>query len=118
MERPKIRQTFYKDKSRFSYVYLEKSEGLRAIKILKLLPQLTKWTPAETISKMIKSRLPATLWTLYKLAGAQRLDVELSDRTEVLAEKPILLLRKDKYNRNNNRKKGNRLRATVYVKNA
>ena len=69
---PKLRIVYHSDEfdEVLSYFHLEKSEGLRVIAILKLLPQLTEWMPAQEITKRIKAKLPATLQTLSKLAGA------------------------------------------------
>lgn len=116
MERPKLRIVYFENGGIKSYVHLEKSEGLRVIKILKLIPELTAWTPAGTISKMIKENLAATLWTLQKLAGAKKIDLKNKGTTETIAERPVLLLKKDQYNTNNNLKKTKYLRPTIYVK--
>lgn len=119
MAAPKLKLIFYEDKNIESYFYLEKTESLRVIKILKLLPELTEWTPASAISKNISAKLPATLWTLQKLAGAKRIEIRLPDNTnEIIAERPILLVRKEQYNTRNNLRKTRYLRSTVYVKRA
>ncbi|MEW6533985.1 MAG: hypothetical protein AB1454_00015 [Candidatus Auribacterota bacterium] len=115
----KLRIVFHSDKdgNALSYFYLEKTEGLRVIAILKILPKLKDWTPISKIAEMIDSKLPATLWTVQKLAGAERVDIKLDDgKVKVLAHKPILLVRKRKFNTRNNLKRQKYLRATVYVK--
>jgi len=117
MAAPKLKLIFYEDKNVESYFYLEKTESLRVIRILKLLPELTEWTPASKIAHQISAKLPATLWTLQKLAGAKRIEIKLPDNTqEIIAEHPILLIQKKQYNTRNNLKKHKYLRATVYIK--
>ena len=115
---PKLRLVFYEDKNGIqSYFYLEKTESLRVIKILKVLPTLCNWTPISKISKMIDSKTSATLWAIQKLAGALYLDIKLPDGIKVLAKRPILLIQKKQFNTRNNLKKQKYLRASVCVKN-
>ena len=117
MESPKLRLVFYEDKNGVqSYFYLEKSEGLRVIKLLKILPKLKEWTPISKIAKMIDSKTPATLWAVQKLAGALYLDIKLPNGRNVVAKRPILLIRKKQFNTRNNLRKQKYLRATVCVK--
>jgi hypothetical protein len=117
MESPKLRLVFYEDKKGVqSYFYLEKTEGLRVIKILKILPKLKEWTPISKIAKMVDSKTPATLWAVQKLAGALYLDIKMPDGRTVVAKRPILLIRKKQFNTRNNLKKQKYLRATVCVK--
>ncbi len=117
METPKLRLVFYEDdKGVQSYFHLEKSESLRVIKILKILPELKEWTPISKISKMIDSKTPATLWVVQKLAGALYMDVKLPDGRKVIARRPILLVQKKQFNTRNNLRKQKYLKATVYVK--
>lgn len=116
MAAPKLKIVFYENENVQSYFYLEKTESLRVIKILKLLPQLTEWTPASTISKKIGAKLPATLWTIQKLAGAQSIEINAGKETQTIAERPIILVQKKQYNTRNNLLKTKYLRATVYVK--
>jgi hypothetical protein len=117
MESPKLRLVFYEDGNGVqSYFHLEKSEGLRVIKILKILPKLKEWTPISKIAKMIDSKTPATLWAVQKLAGALYLDIKLPEGRNVVAKRPILLIRKKQFNTRNNLRKQKYLRATVCVK--
>jgi len=117
MAAPKLKIVFYENENIQSYFYLEKTESLRVIKILKILPQLTEWTPASTISKKIGAKLPSTLWTIQKLAGAQRIEIKLPDNSqEIIAERPIILVQKKQYNTRNNLLKTKYLRSTVYVR--
>ncbi|MBU2541710.1 MAG: hypothetical protein KJ593_07385 [Candidatus Omnitrophica bacterium] len=116
MAAPKLKIVFYENENVQSYFYLEKTESLRVIKILKILPQLTEWTPVSTISKKISAKLPATLWTIQKLAGAQRIEINTGKETQTIAERPIILVQKKQYNTLNNILKTKYLRATVYVK--
>ena len=115
----KLRIVFFEDKDgkALSYFYLEKTEGLRVIAILKILPKLKDWTPISKIAEMIDSKLPATLWTVQKLAGAEQIDLKLPDgKIKILACRPVLFVRKRRFNTRNNLKKQKYLRATVYVK--
>ncbi len=117
MEKPKLRIVFYEDKKGVqSYFYLERTEGLRVIKILKILPKLKEWTPISKIAKMINSKNPSTSSAILKLAGAQFLDVKLPAGRKVIARKPILLIQKKQFNTRNNFRKQKYLRPTVYVK--
>lgn len=117
MGTPKLRVVYYKDKDGIkSYFHLEKTEGLRVIEILKVLPELKEWTPISKISKMIGSKVPATLWVIQKLAGALFIDIKLNEERKVIAERPVLYVRKEQHNTRNNLKKYKYLRATVYVK--
>ena len=117
MAAEKLRIVFHEGKDGVkSYIHLEKSEGLRVIAILRILPKLDKWTPASKIAKMINAKLPATLSTLYKLAGAGKIDLKLSEGRKTIHKSPILHIRKEKFNRPNNIKKAGYLRSTVYVR--
>lgn len=119
METSKLRIIFYEDGNgnALSYFHLEKTEGLRVIEILKILPELKDWTPISKIAEMINSKLPATLWTIQKLAGAEKIDLTLPDgKIKTLARKPVLLVQKKKFNTRNNLKRQKYLRPTVYVK--
>jgi hypothetical protein len=119
MANPKLRIVFYEDDEgkALSYFHLEKSEALRVLSILKILPELKDWTPASTISKMIDSKLPATLWAIQKLAGALYIDIKLPDgKRKVIAKRPVLLVRKEQHNSRNNLRRQKYLRASVCVK--
>ena len=117
MEPPKLRLVFYEDKEGVqSYFYLERTESLRVIKILKILPTLVDWTPISKLAKMIESKTPATLWAVQKLAGGMYLDIKLEKGIKILAKKPILLIRKKQFYTRNNFKRQKYLRATVCVK--
>ena len=118
MAKPKIRVIFHEDKKGVvhSFTHLERKEGLRAIKILKLLPTLKRLTPSFEIAESIGENLAATLSTIYKLAGAKRLDILTSEGRQTLAEWPIIFIQKEEYSRRNNFKKQRHLCATSYVK--
>ncbi len=116
---PKLRLIFYENKKQvLSYFHIEKTESARVIKILKLLQtsELKKWTPISAISEKIDSKIPATLWTVQKLAGAKRIDVKMNDKRVTIAKSPVLLLRKEQHNTRNNLRKQKYLKPTVYVK--
>lgn len=118
MAAPKLRLVFYENEFGIqSYFYLEKTESLRVLAILKILPELKSWTPISKISKMIDSRTPATLWAVQKLAGAEKLDIKLPNgKRNTIAKKPILLIRKEQHNTRNNLRKQKYLRASVCVR--
>lgn len=113
---PKLRVVFYDDGEARSYVHLERSEAKRVLDILKLLPNLNDWTSAPRIAEAIDARIPAVLWTLRQLAGAERIDVKVDGKTEVLVRRPILLLRKEHSHPRSTKRKLGYLRATVFVK--
>jgi len=120
MGTPKLRMVFYEDKegNALSYLHLEKSEALRIIEILKILPKLKKWTPASKIAEMINAKVPAVLWTVQKLVGALYIDLKLPDgERKVIAKRPVLLVRKEQHNSRNNLRKQKYLRAGVFAKN-
>ena len=118
MGTPKLRIVFYEDEegTAQSYFHLEKTEALRVIEILKILPELDRWTPVSKISEMINAKLPATLWVIQKMAGALRIDVNTPEGIETLASRPVLLVRKKQFNTRNNLKKQKYLKPTVYIK--
>jgi len=117
MGTPKLRLVFYEDEKEKSYFYLERSEAQRVISILKILPQLEGWTPASKIASMINCKLPAVLWTIQKMAGAEKIDVKLPDgRIKVIAKKPVILVHKKQFNTRNNLRRQKYLRATVFVR--
>jgi hypothetical protein len=108
---------FYEDKKGVqNYFYIEKSESMRVIAILKILPKLKKWAPVSKIAEMIGAKLPATLWTVQKMAGALYIDLKLPDgKRKIVAKRPVLLLRKEQHNTRNNLRKQKYLRASVCV---
>jgi hypothetical protein len=116
MEKPKLRVVFFEDKKVLSYFFLERTESLRVIKILKILPKLKEWTPISKIARMINSKNPSTSSAIQKLAGAQYLDVMLPTGRKVIARRPILLVQKKQFNTRNNLIKQKYLRATVCVR--
>ena len=114
---PKLRIIYYeKDGSVLSYFFLEKTEALRVIAILKLLPTFTEWTPLSLISKKINASLLSTQSTILKLSGAQSIDIINNGERQVVAEHPILFIKKDRHNTRNNLKRYKFLRPTIYVK--
>lgn len=99
-----------------SYFYLEKSEALRAIEILKMLPNISGWTPLSDIAERLKVSVLSVQSTILKLSGALYVDILNNGELQTLAERPVLLVRKEKYNTRNNLKKYKYLRPAVYVK--
>ena len=119
MGTPKLRMVFYEDEegNALSYLHLEKSEAIRVIAILKILPNLKNWTPTSKIAEMIGAKVPAVLWTIQKLAGAFYIDLKLPDgERKTIAKRPVLLVRKEQHNSRNNLRKQKYLRASVCVK--
>jgi hypothetical protein len=117
MGTPKLRLVFYEDEKETSYFYLEKSEAQRVISILKILPEFKDWTPISKIAETIGSKLPATLWTIQKMAGAEKIDIKMPDGViKVIARKPVLLVHKKQFNTRNNLLRQKYLKATVMVK--
>lgn len=117
MGTPKLRLVFYEDKNGIqSYFYLEKTEAMRVIAMLKILPKLREWTSVSAISKMIDAKIPATLSTMYKLAGVLRIDLKLPEGRKIIAKQPVLHIRKEQFNTRNNIRKQKFLRPSVYVK--
>ena len=113
----KLRLVFQTNKGKAtSYMHLEKSEALRTIKILKILPTLKTWTPASKIARQINAKLPATLWTIQKLAGTKTIDIKENNTRKTIAKNPILHIKKEQHNNRNNLRKTKYLRATVYLK--
>lgn len=117
MDSPKLRLVYFENENGVqSYFHLERTEALRVIEILKLLPEFKEWTPVSTISKMINSKTPAVLWTVQKLAGALRIDLKHLGERKTIARRPVLFVRKEQHNTRNNLRKQKYLRPTVYVK--
>ena len=111
-EIPKLRIVFYEADGEISYFYLEKSEALRVIKILKILPEITEWTSLSRVASFIETDVLVTQWTLLKMAGAQYMDILKDGKREVLAKEPVLLIKKG-HIRPNPRCKY--LRPTIYI---
>ncbi len=118
METPKLRIVFHEHENKVqSYFHLEKTEAIRVIQILNILPGLKEWTPVSTVSEMINAKIPAVLWTVQKLAGALHIDIKLpSGNRKIIAKRPVLLIRKKQFNTRNNLRKQKYLRPTVYIK--
>ena len=93
-EIPKLRIVFYESNGEVSYFYLEKSEALRVIKILKILPEITEWTSLSRVASAIETDVLVTQWTLLKMAGAQYIDILKDGEREVLVKEPVLLIKK------------------------
>ena len=70
----------------------------------------------SAFAERIKAKLPATLWTIQKLAGALWIDIKVDGKRKVVTKRPILLVRKEQHNTRNNLKKQKYLRATVFIK--
>jgi len=117
MATPKIRVIYREDHKGVihSFTHLERRESLRTIKILKILSTLEKQMPSFEIAEKIGENLPATQITLYKLAGAQRLDIKTSEGIQVIAERPFINIKKEETSKRNNFKNQKHLCATMYV---
>jgi len=112
-EIPKMRVVFFEAHGELSYFYLEKSEALRVIKILKILPEITEWTSLSRVASAIETDVLVTQWTLSKLSGAKYIDILKDGERVVLAKEPVLLIKKG-HIRPNPRCKY--LRPTIYIK--
>lgn len=99
-----------------SFMRLERSEARRVAALLYILPHLTDWTPANALARQLRVKKPALLWTLRALASAQRLEKETRFGPEIIATRPIVLVRKGRHNMRKNITKANYLRAPVYIK--
>jgi len=112
-EIPKIRIVFYEANGEISYFYLEKSEALRVIKILKILPEITDWASLSRVASAIETSVLVAQWTLSKMAGAKYIDILRNGKREVLAREPVFLVKKG-HIRPNRRCKY--LRPAIYIK--
>jgi hypothetical protein len=115
LAQPKLRLLYFEDENNESYFYLEKSEGLRVIEILKLLPQLTEWTPIYEISAHLKVDSISLLRTVHKLVGVKKIDVMINGARKVIRRFPVLLIKKDETVEDS--KMQNFLRPVVYIRN-
>lgn len=117
MAAPKLRIVFYESENGgpVSYFYLERTEGVRVIAILRVLKEIESWTPVSSISEMIGARLPATISTISKMAGAEKIDLRLPEGRKVIAKKPVIIIRKEEYNAGNKQRRLKYLKPTLYV---
>jgi len=99
-----------------SYFYLERSEDERARKILKALPRYRKWTPVSVLAKEINESTLLTTNTAFKLIGSKFADYEICGKREIIANSPLIKIKKEKYNTRNNSRKQKFLRAPIYIK--
>jgi len=116
MEEIRLKIVFREEENEQSYFYLEKSEVDRVLSIFKNANFFIEWTSATTISRMIHSKLPATISTLLKLAGAERIEIEDSGRNTVQKISPVFYIRKDRHNKKANLPRHRYLKAPVLVK--
>lgn len=113
MEREKLKIIYAeKDGKPTSYQYLERSESERIKKILEIIPNLKSWTQPQIISNHIGEKRIATTQAIYKLAGAKKLIID----GRIIAEHPIILLRKERYNPKNNLQEKKYLRPPIHIK--
>ena len=112
-EIPKLRIVFYEAGGEISYFYLEKSEALRVLALLKILPEITDWTSLSRVAAAIETDVLVTQWTLLKMAGAKYIDILKDGKREVLTKEPFLLIKKG-HIRPNPRYKY--LRPSIYIK--
>ena len=113
MGAPKLRLVFHEDGKVISYFHLEKSEALRVIEILKILPEIKEWTPISTLARRINISPLVLQWTILKLAGVKYADLEIDNKRKVIAKAPFILVRKN-HTRKNPRYRF--LKPTIYVK--
>ena len=114
---PKLRIVYYeKNGTALSYFYLEKSEALRAIAILKMLPNLQDWIPVSFVASKVKSSVLSAQSTILKLSGALYVDIINNGKLEKIAKRPVLLVKKEKHNTRNNMSRYKYLRAVTCLK--
>ena len=99
-----------------SYFHLEKSEEQRARDILKALPNFQEWTPISRLAKEIGSSTLITTWTALKLWAAKYADIEMYGKNVIIAQEPLILIRKEKHNTRKNATKQKYLRPPIYIK--
>ena len=113
MASPKLRLVFHEDGKSISYFHLERTEALRVIEILKILPSIREWTPISAIAGKTNISPLVLQWTILKLAGAKYIDLEINKKRKVIAKAPVILIKKNHTRRNPRHKF---LRPAIYVK--
>ena len=115
MAKQKLRLVSFHDEE--SYIHLERSEEARAMKILEALPKFSQWTPISRLAKSIKQSTLSTTTTAIRLWGTKRAEKDgANGKTRTLAEAPIILIRKQKYNHRNNQQRTKYLCPTIFFK--
>jgi len=98
-----------------SYLHVEPSEEARIRKILKCLPLFPEWTPISRLAKEIKASTIVTTNTACRLWASRRAEKITNGQTEVLATAPIILLHKEQFSPQRNRK-ARYLRPAIYFR--
>ena len=113
MEAPKLRLVFHENGKGVSYFHLERTEALRVIEILRILPEIKQWTPISAIARRINISPLVLQWTILKLAGAKYIDLEIDNKRKIIAKAPVILVRKNHFRKNPRHRY---LRPAIYVK--
>ena len=93
MAEAKLRVVYHEESGAVtSFFFLEKTEALRAIAILKMLPSFSAWTPLSKIAKKLKVSVLSVQSTILKLSGAKYIDILNNEEHQVIAERPVLLV--------------------------
>jgi hypothetical protein len=117
MAAPKLRIVYHEESGKaVSYFHLERGEALRAVAILKMLANVKDWVPVSKVARRVKANAISTQSTILKMSGAEYIDILNNGERQLIAERPVLLVRKEKYNTRNNLKRYKYLRPTTYVK--
>jgi hypothetical protein len=117
MSAPKLRIVYHEESGKaVSYFHLERGEALRAVAILKMLANVKDWVPVSKVARRVKANAISTQSTILKMSGAEYIDILTNGERQLIAERPVLLVRKEKYNTRNNLKRYKYLRPTTYVK--
>lgn len=98
-------------------VFLENSEAARVLKILDVLPQFNEWTPISDLAKKIKDSTLSTTNTVFRMVASRQIESDNYGQIEVIAQAPIINIKKGDYNRKRNVTKQNFRRPPFYFKN-
>ena len=115
MPAPKLRIVYYENEQGVqSYIHLEKTEATRVIQLFKILPQLNDWTPAAELAHQMELKPVSLRRTLYKLAGAGKIDLMMDGKRQVIRSYPVLFIKKNDFVKGT--KKNRYLKPAVYLK--
>lgn len=98
-------------------VPLENSEAESTLKILEVLPQFNEWTLMSELAKKIGKSTLSTTNTVFRLAVSRQIESDNYGQIEVIAQAPIINIKKGEYNHRRNITKQNFRRAPFYFKN-
>ena len=96
--------------------FMERREAERVRQLLEEIPALGEWTLLSSVSKRLGQRCDQTAATARLLRAAQRIEIERSYGNEIIAQAPILKIKKDRYNKRKNATGRKYMRAPIYIK--